>query len=130
MTAYSADAKGILQYLNDLGMRQKELAARVDSNALRNDPALAHNLAVLADRLKRQTDRAVAKEYLEFCDDRDREAAEARRQARQDAENCRRWQATYNDSYQSFGVQTPAPVADEKPGDFRRRLFAGLQSRL
>jgi hypothetical protein len=64
----------------------------------------------------------------------ERQDAEQRRadaeQARADSERRREYQARYDEAFQAFGVQTPAPVDDESPGRYRRRLFESLQRKL
>jgi hypothetical protein len=55
---------------------------------------------------------------------------ERREQAHRHAESRRKWQAAYDDSYRLFGERTPDASADEYPGDYRRRLFKGLQDKL
>jgi hypothetical protein len=124
-----SDAKTVLSYLGELGSRLNRLDQMVTVNA-RADSALAANLGYIADRLSRAQDRATYREYRDFERERAEEAAEARDQARRDAEACRRHQAAYADSFAGFNVQAPAPAADEAPGNYRRRLFATLQSRL
>jgi hypothetical protein len=129
MPEYPRTAMGVLEYLGALGSRIKALDERVTINQ-RADSAIASNLGILADRMSRAQDRATYREYRDFAAERVQEAAEARERARRDAENCRKHQVAYSDSFASFGVQAPAPVSDERPGDYRRRLFANLQARL
>jgi hypothetical protein len=49
-----------------------------------------------------------------------REAAEARREI----------QSNYADAFRAFGTETPAPVDDEAPSAYRRRLFNRLVRKL
>jgi hypothetical protein len=62
-------------------------------------------------------------------DDADMEQ-ERRDRVRRYDEDCARHQAKYDAAYEKWGMQTPQRVADEYPGDYRRRLFRGLQDRL
>jgi hypothetical protein len=56
---------------------------------------------------------------------------DARRQRqRANAEARRVIQAVYADAYRSFGTEVPAPVDDESPMSFRKRLFNRLARRL
>jgi hypothetical protein len=50
--------------------------------------------------------------------------------ARDNAEARRQIQATYADAFASFGTEVPAPVDDEAPSAFRKRLFNRLARRL
>jgi hypothetical protein len=56
--------------------------------------------------------------------------AEAREQDRHHAESRQRIQTRYDDAFASFGEHTPPPVADEYPGDYRRRLLQRLINKL
>jgi hypothetical protein len=61
----------------------------------------------------------------------DRETENWRRsQMRRDAENCRKHQARYDAVFAAHGQTTPAPLGDEPPGDYRRRLLQNLISKL
>jgi hypothetical protein len=133
LTDYPGTAAGVLQYLNDLAARQKELSQRVEYSQARNDSLdrTMGDFATLVDRMTRAQDRATVREYRDFQrDNADREADE-RERSKRDHEACRRHQIAYADGgYSAFGVQTPPPVSGEAPGDYRRRLFRGLQDRL
>jgi hypothetical protein len=89
--------------------------ARLDSAITRFDD-------VLVERLRREK---LAMERQ----DAERMMADAA-QARADSERRREYQARYDPAFAAFGTQTPQPVADESPGQYRRRLFEHLQRRL
>jgi hypothetical protein len=55
---------------------------------------------------------------------------ERREKARRDAERCLEHQRAYDDSFQKFGRRAPAPAADDRARDYRRRLYAIGQSML
>ena len=46
-----------------------------------------------------------------------------RERAREDAERRREIQVRYADAFSAHGSQVPAPVDDERPGAYRKRLF-------
>jgi hypothetical protein len=77
---------------------------------------------LLAERTRREIER------LKRADAEEREAA--REQARADAWKNREIGAVYDPAFASFGVQTPAPLDDERPGRYRRRLFERLRVKL
>jgi hypothetical protein len=54
----------------------------------------------------------------------------AREQARADADLRREYQARYADAFASHGTLVPAPVDDERPGQYRQRLFDSLQRKI
>jgi hypothetical protein len=58
------------------------------------------------------------------------DAEERREKARRDAERCLEHQRAYDDSFQKFGRRAPAPAADDRARDYRRRLYAIGQSML
>jgi hypothetical protein len=91
------------------------LQRRLDSTLERFDD-------ILVERLRRE------KAALER-QDAERMMADAA-QARADSERRREYQARYDPAFAAFGVQTPQPIADERPGQYRRRLFEHLQRRL
>ena len=81
----------------------------------RFDETLSRADDLLRERLRRE-EQELARQ--------DASLEEARRQRqRANAEARREIQATYADAYRSFGTEVPAPVDDEAPMAFRRRLF-------
>jgi hypothetical protein len=82
------------------------------------------------DRLDALLDRKLADREAEQAR-ADASLEDARRQRqRANAEARREIQATYADAYRSFGTEVPAPVDDESPAAFRKRLFNRLARRL
>src|SRR6478736_9589939 len=82
------------------------------------------------DRLDALLDRKMADREAEQAR-ADASLEDARRQRqRANAEARREIQATYVDAYRSFGTEVPAPVDDEAPSAFRKRLFNRLARRL
>jgi hypothetical protein len=82
------------------------------------------------DRLDKYLDFTVRREMQARADEAaDREAERRDKMSRWDAA-CARHQAKYQDAYDKWGMQAPARIADEAPGDYRRRLFKGLQDKL
>jgi hypothetical protein len=79
-----------------------------------------------ADGLLREKLREEA-ELAQQDAEREREAAD---RARRYAERRREIQAAYSDSFSAFGTEVPAPVDDEPPSGYRRRLFGRLQRKL
>jgi hypothetical protein len=80
-------------------------------------------------RLDALTDHASERSRRERAQWRndDREAESWRRdQMRKDAENCRKHQARFDEVFRAHGQETPAPLGDEAPGDYRRRLLQNL----
>jgi hypothetical protein len=53
-----------------------------------------------------------------------------RERAREDAERRRQYQVRYADAFAAFGTQVPAPVDDERPGEYRKRLYEHLRHKL
>jgi hypothetical protein len=88
----------------------------------RLDSALTRFDDVLAERLRREK-AAMERE------DAERMMANAA-QARADAFKRTEIAERYDPAFAAFGTQTPQPVADESPGQYRRRLFEHLQRRL
>ena len=94
-------------------------------------------LAEAHDRLAKETNRYVD---LVARDNDQREAQarasaaqrmmEEREQARADADRRREIQARYSDAFNAHGTLVPAPVDDERPGQYRQRLFNSLQRKL
>ena len=80
-------------------------------------------LAAMIDR------RADAEEAQARADAAARMMAE-REQARADSERRREIQVRYADAFASHGSLVPAPVDDERPGQYRKRLFDALQRKL
>ncbi len=80
-------------------------------------------LAAMIDR------RADAEEAQARADAAERMMAEAA-QAREDAERRRQYQVRYADAFAAFGSLPPAPIEDERPGQYRARLFEHLRRRL
>ncbi len=80
-----------------------------------------------ADGLLREKLRREEAELAQQDAEREREAAD---RARRYAERRREIQAAYSDSFASFGTEVPAPVDDELPSEYRRRLFTRLQCKL
>jgi hypothetical protein len=75
------------------------------------------------DRLDALLDRKLAAQEAEQAR-ADASLEDARRQRqRANAEARREIQAVYADAFRSFGTEVPAPVDDEAPMAFRRRLF-------
>ena len=68
-------------------------------------------------------------EVLEAAQNAEREAARAQRM-RDNAEARRQIQATYADAFAAFGNEPPAPIDDEAPVAYRRRLFNRLARKL
>ena len=56
--------------------------------------------------------------------------AAAAAQAREDAETRRQYQVRYADAFGAFGSLPPAPIEDERPGAYSKRLFEHLRCRL
>ena len=82
------------------------------------------------DRLDALLDQRLRREEAEQAR-ADASLEDARRQRqRANAEARREIQATYADAYRSFGTEVPAPVVDESPAAFRKRLFNRLARRL
>jgi hypothetical protein len=82
------------------------------------------------DRLDALLDRKLADREAEQAR-ADASLEDARRQRqRANAEARREIQAGYADAYRSFGTEVPAPVDDESPMSFRKRLFNRLARRL
>jgi hypothetical protein len=77
---------------------------------------------ILAARLRREEAQLEAEQAAQ------RQAA--REQARANAERNREYQARYADAFSAFGTEAPAPIDDETPFAYRRRLFTRLQHRL
>ena len=88
---------------------------RIDSTLSRLDAVLDQQ----ASRLEAMEARAALERDFARAQ-RMRDAAEARREI----------QATYSDAYRSFGTEVPAPVDDESPSAYRKRLFNRLTRRL
>jgi hypothetical protein len=81
-------------------------------------------------RLSEMVNRRAEAEELHLREERAERMRAERAQAREDAERRRQFQVRYADAYQSFGVDPPAPVDDETPLAFRKRLFDGLTHKL
>jgi hypothetical protein len=82
------------------------------------------------NRLDALLDRKLAAQEAEQAR-ADASLEDARRQRqRANAEARREIQAVYADAYKSFGTEVPAPVDDESPSAFRKRLFNRLARRL
>jgi hypothetical protein len=82
------------------------------------------------DRLDALLDQRLRREEAEQAR-ADASLEDARRQRqRANAEARREIQATYADAYRSFGTEVPAPVDDESPTAFRKRLFNRLARKL
>jgi hypothetical protein len=91
---------------------------------------MASALQSKMDRLDALLDRRLADQEAEQVR-ADASLEEARRQRqRVNSEERREIQAVYADAYRSFGTEVPAPVDDEAPMAFRRRLFNRLARRL
>jgi hypothetical protein len=88
----------------------------------RVDDVIARADDVLRRRLERERDQLVR-------EDAERMMADAA-QARADAERRRECQARFDPAFAAFGMQTPQAVADESPGQYRRRLFEHLRRKL
>jgi hypothetical protein len=88
----------------------------------RLDGTLARADDILAAKLRREKDR-LEREIAE-------EQEAARDQARADAWRNREIGAFYDDAFRSFGVETPPPVDDERPGNYRHRLYERLRRKL
>ena len=80
-----------------------------------------------ADELLRER---VRREELELERQDATDRVRARVKARENAEARREIASRYDDSFRSFGVETPAPVDDEAPAAYRRRLFNRLARKL
>jgi hypothetical protein len=82
------------------------------------------------DHLNALLDRKLAAQEAEQAR-ADASLEDTRRQRqRANAEARREIQAVYADAYRSFGTEVPAPVDDESPSAFRKRLFNRLARRL
>jgi hypothetical protein len=80
-----------------------------------------------ADELLR---RKVEREEAELKrEDAERMMAE-REQTRADSHRCYQISERYDEAFRSLGVQTPAPIDGERPGQYRARLYEGLRRRL
>ena len=90
------------------------LQRRVDDVVERAD-------TLLVERLRRE------QAELEHADAAQRRADAAK--AREDAERKRQIQATYADAFVALGSEVPLPLDDERPVDFRDRLFDRLRRR-
>jgi hypothetical protein len=55
---------------------------------------------------------------------------ERRTQARKDRSRCRDHQINYDSAFANHGVKAPQPAADDRPPEYRRRLFGIGQSML
>jgi hypothetical protein len=88
----------------------------------RFDSTMARADRVLAERLKREIAAQEAEDAAR--------ADEAREKARADAEKRRMVAAKFDDAFRAFSVETPQARDDESPGQYRRRLFSGLQRKL
>ena len=53
-----------------------------------------------------------------------------REQARADSEKKRVIQTRYDDAFSAFGTRAPQPVEGERPGQYRRRMFELLRTKL
>jgi hypothetical protein len=81
-------------------------------------------VASLHNRIADRTEAALRADELSDVD------AE-REKARRRAGYCRDYQERYDSAYRAHGFAgSPPPMADELPGDFRRRLARGLVDRL
>ena len=84
--------------------------------------AAERRLAAMVNR------RADAEEAQARAEAAERMMAE-RQRAREDAERRREYQVRYADAFAAFGSLPPAPVEDERPGEYRARLFEHLRRR-
>jgi hypothetical protein len=102
----------------------RERRAKDDAMSMTSELQRAEKrLAAMIDR------RADAEEAQARADAADRMMAE-RERAREDAERKREIQVRYADAFASHGSLVPAPVDDERPGQYRKRLFDSLQRKL
>jgi hypothetical protein len=92
--------------------------------------ALTSELAAAEKKLAAMIDRRVADEEAQHRADAAERMMAERERAREDAESRREIQARYADAFSAFGSQAPAPVDDERPGQYRKRLFDSLQRKL
>jgi hypothetical protein len=77
---------------------------------------------VLAEQTRREIERLTAEDAAEA-----RAAAE---QAKADALRRMEVAEKYDAAFAAFGERCPQPAADERPGQFRKRLFENLRRRL
>jgi hypothetical protein len=88
--------------------------------------AVSERIGARLDRLDRSLDvverhsRADAREQV----------AEIEARSRKDRDRCAEHQANYDEAFAKRGTRVPMPVADERPPEFRRRLFGIGQSLL
>jgi hypothetical protein len=103
---------------------QTTFEGRFPMSALQSklDDTLSRADDLLRERLRRE------KAALE-AEDAER-ADEARAQARADAHRNREIGEIYDDAFRAFGVTTPEPADDERPRQYRRRLYERLRRKL
>jgi hypothetical protein len=95
---------------------------------------MAANAQTKIDRLVAQADDVISrklKSEIAELERADASLADAQRaKARADSERRSEIQVRYADAFNGFNVETPPPVDDETPGQYRRRLFGRLQRKL
>jgi hypothetical protein len=105
-------------------------------------PSAAEAIAERIDRSMSKLDSATDAMRLDYARrDRERkrldsmneeiERGETNAQARRWADSCRKHQSRYDEVFHNgFGERAPARIADEAPGDYRRRMFDALRRKL
>jgi hypothetical protein len=92
--------------------------------------ALTSELEAAERRLARMVNRRADLEEEQARADAVARERELVAQVRDAAERRRQYQARYADAFAAFGSQPPAPIEDERPGQYRQRLYEHLRRKL